>query len=381
MPSFFLTKVLYAFILPVEVANEKASVIYATYGENKKTIYQDKMVYPIIDCLLKKEQDSYLNITFSRKCDNEFFKSEFIQEKLNVFEFFLSLFYFDKNYFKDFYFTWKIYFSILAYSDRGEGKMNTNTRYFHFLKVFFGARYLSIKYRNVVGRNVKRVYVTQYYNVRMLALIKICNTRGIKVFDVQHGYIGTDHPAYDKSLRLNTDYKPNGFCVFDNEYCNYIRAFYPSSNIEITNWEHLRAFHDVSKAKTGSKRILYSVQWGTPLPAVLESMVRKYSNVQWVFRMHPLEFDKRDDLGQIASMEHVSIEEKGVNLVESILQSDIHITWNSSLCFEAEQLGVISYYFSEHDKVRFVDTNGNEKKLIRYLPLNNYETVLDELLG
>ncbi len=376
-----MKKLIERFIKPVDnPSGGSPLVLYATYGENKKTKYNDQFVYPILDSKIKSETQPYLNLTFGKKCINELYPSFFIEEKLSVIEFLFSLFYIDKFYFRDFRFIWNIYFSILAYSDRGWGKMNKRAKYYHFIRVFFGHRYLFFKYRNLVCSSVKKVYVTQYYNVRMLALVRICNTRKIPVFDVQHGYIGEDHPAYDKSLSLETLCKPSGFYVFDNDAAEYVKK-YTDSLIEISNWMHLHTFNNFQRNKNLPPRVLFSVQWGTPLPAnELVTMINKYSHVNWVFRMHPLETAERSDLESVFSLKNVTIEESGVNLVESLLQSDIHLTWNSSLCFEAEQLGVPSYFISPKDIIRFVDSSGIPKKLITYLPLDDFEPYLSPVL-
>ena len=360
--------------------NEHYKVIFATYGENKKILNGYKLIYPIIDTLVLDERSYFLYLTFSQRCDNEYVQSYFVNEKLSLREFFFSLFLIDRKYFQDLFFIYKLYNSELAYSDLGNGKLKKHTKFYHFLKVFFVSRYFSVKYRSLIGPDVEKLYLTQYYNIRMLGLVRACNLRGVKVLDVQHGYLGMDHAAYNDILSFNSSYKPNGFCVFDEGTAKYIKNLAGESYLEITNWKHLKSFHRKPNDIKKSKRVLYSLQWGIPIPDELKEIVRNYENVDWVFRRHPLESKEREDMKEIVAMKHVMIEPPSINLVDSLLASDVHITWNSSLCLEAEQLGLISFFLSEHDKVRFVTDDGQEKKLIKYLSVSSYSSELDGLL-
>lgn len=360
--------------------NEHYKVIFATYGENKKIIYDDKLMYPIIDTLVLDERSYFLNLTFSQRCDNEYVQSRFVKEDLSLREFFFSLFFIDRKYFQDLFYIYMLYNSELAYSDLGNGKLKKYTKFYQFLKVFFVSRYFAVKYRNLIGPNVEKLYLCQYYNIRMLGLVRACNLKGIKVLDVQHGYLGMDHAAYNNILTLKSSYKPNGFCVFDEGTAKYIKNLAGDSYLEITNWKHLKSFHRKPNDNKKRKRVLYSLQWGTPIPDKLKVIVLNYENVDWVFRMHPLESKVREDIKEIVTMKHVMIEPPCINLVDSLLASDVHITWNSSLCLEAEQLGVISFFLSDHDKVRFVTDDGQEKKLIKFLSDSSFSYELDRLL-
>lgn len=363
------------------INGETYNLVFATYGENKKTAYKNGLIYPIIDTIILDEKKPFLNLTFGEKCTNEFVPSVYVKEKLSAIEFFFSLFFFDKNYIKDLFFIYKLYHSVLAFSDLCNGRMKKKTKSYYFLVVFFVSRYLSIKYRKVIAQNVEKVYLTQYYNIRMLGLVRACNLRGVKVLDIQHGYIGMDHPAYNDILSLKSFFKPSGFCVFDEEAVAYIHNFDKKVDFEITNWKHLAISKKESIKNNNRKRVLYSLQWGTPIPPFLIEIVREYKNTDWVFRMHPLEINEREDMNELRKMNHVKLEEPGVNLVDSLFSSDVHMTWNSSLCFEAEQLGVPSLFLSDHDKVRFVTGNGQERKLIKFLSFDTYKSELDKILA
>lgn len=357
-------------------SNTIKKTLFITYSQNKKTIYKGKFIYPIFDCLLLDNKESNLNLSFGDRISDEYHESVNVDVRFSFLGFFLSLFYIDKMYLKDFMTIYRLNNNALSHSDNGDGTTKRNNLKLRILKAFFVSRYLSIKFKPLVS-DAAKVYVTQYYNIKMLAIIRACNRVNVPVLDIQHGYCGPEHPAYAEIMACDSTYIPSGFVVFDDNFKKYILQ-YTKKSIEITNWKHLTCFNDGPKKEGGQKVALYSAQWGTPLTDFVYELLKAYPKVQWIFRIHPLDTAERADVVLLKNYPNANIEFSSQNLATSISNSDVHLTWNSSVAFEAEHLGIPSFYFSKEDIPRFENREVG-KNLIFFIDENNFK-ILDEYL-
>ncbi len=349
---------------------------FVTYGINKQVPrYDTKACYPVVDCHLIDRASPANYFVIGEPVANELIKSLAIPRRIEWREFLLSLVLVDMSLFSDIRFLFRLFAknngsSVSPLNNQRGRRVN---RFLHILKALLVSRYVSLKFLDIAERS-PRILVTQYYCSMMLGVVRAARLCGTSVIEIQHGYIGADHYAYNRRAMFSgtSTYRPSSFLVFTPSFKEQIERC-TGLPAESTNFLHLRRF--VQPPKPGSPpKILYSLQWATPVPHEFGQAIKLFHNYQWIFRFHPLEESERQDLQWLSQLPNVEFERDKL-LSDSLADSSAHITFNSSTCFEAQQLGVPSFYFDPQAKARF---DGNP--LIHYLSIESGFEALKQFL-
>ena len=215
------------------------------------------------------------------------------------------------------------------------------------------------------------------------ALCRACHEQGIFVFDMQHGYIGPKHPGYGEAFQIGRDRQEMADCIlcWDEDSAASIQGWTSRKQVElrvignpwinkfVTRREQdkvVRFFEDrrhTDRSGGARPRILVSLQWGlddptlTPnqdlfddafMPKALETVIRHtQGQYDWTLRPHPVQYLDRKTFK--ALKQHVA-ERFGSTIKISeneplpfvLSNTDLHITYNSSVVIEAEFFGVPS---------------------------------------
>ncbi len=222
-----------------------------------------------------------------------------------------------------------------------------------FLKSFYGFLFSKI--------NPKYIFAI----MPDLILCSQSRKRNIKIFDVQHGGIETNHIWYllrtknkgDKKFVLNS---PTNYFVWNNETKNILNNMgVDKKNIVVVNIPKLKIENQESfkalKSKTNqfSNTLLITLQWNKwygenlleLLPLNFISAIQRLKDTLIIFKFHPMiyAYEKKR---QISSIENIKknldptssiIYETNVSLHESIKLCNLHITINSSTALIANE--------------------------------------------
>jgi hypothetical protein len=189
----------------------------------------------------------------------------------------------------------------------------------------------------------------------MLGVVGAFRALGKPVWDIQHGYLGPSHDAYNNSaaFALDSRFKPTGFLVWDENFGDHVAAVL-GAPWRSTGHAHLKlAGARVLPRAAGRCSVLYTLQWSTPVPASIEHAVHADTAVDWTFRMHPTDTSPRLDLEGLRRAANVRIVGAEQPLAQAIAEADLHITMNSSVVHEAAVIGVPSIYFDPIGHERF----------------------------
>ena len=189
----------------------------------------------------------------------------------------------------------------------------------------------------------------------MLGLVAAFRRSGKPAWDVQHGYIGPSHDAYNNAaaFALKTALKPSGFIVWDEHFGRYVESTL-CTPWRSTGYAHLKMFMQLVPPRAdGRRRVLFTLQWGTPVPPSVIIEATRSSALDWTFRMHPNERSNRPDLHLLRGLPWVQVVDCRNPLALDIASSDLHVTFNSSVVHEAAVLCVPSLFFDPICRERF----------------------------
>ena len=215
----------------------------------------------------------------------------------------------------------------------------------------------------------KFVFVVCYYSLVNMALLSVCERKGIPTVDIQHGVQGHFHLAYGSWSRVPSygyNVLPNYFLVWSEEEKNAIgdwsrkaggqhRALV-AGNLWLESWRDSnspqRAWFEPFLQKylvrpEGKVRILVTLQPICYPPAWFFAYLKKNSSRfdVWI-RLHHTMIEKQRDVEKLIKLYELT----DANLMEAtelplpgvLLLSDIHITLFSSVVIEAAQFHVPS---------------------------------------
>lgn len=206
-----------------------------------------------------------------------------------------------------------------------------------------------------------------------------CHKRGVWVADVQHGVIADTHPWYGEAFRVGDpgEYLPDAFLLWDSGsekvIAKWARAKSISMHVIGNRWlarfarplkddrlvaELSRNYEHEATKDNEKKTILVSLSWGEDnipngfIVDGLENVIRKTAHIyRWLIRLHPNQirgfatdegprFVKyfNNNLRGCAEWEQAT----RAPLPVILKNIDLHISWHSSVCIEAAQMGVKS---------------------------------------
>ena len=206
-----------------------------------------------------------------------------------------------------------------------------------------------------------------------------CRKRGIWVADVQHGVIADTHTWYGESYRGTdpVEYLPHEFLVWDHGSADVIDNWAAPKGVHSrvigNRWvarfageqprdamaqELVQKFEQDLQADDSRKTILVALSWGDYnipngfMVEGLENVIRKTSDkYRWLIRLHPNqlrgfrthESGRFFDYFEQRLRGHAEWEAATVNALPAVLaRVDLHVSWMSSVCMEAAQMGIRS---------------------------------------
>lgn len=214
------------------------------------------------------------------------------------------------------------------------------------------SRYYAYRFRNI-AETFDQARIIVYYGAAMLGVVYAFRRLGKPVCEIQHGYIGPSHNAYNKErIALpRSFYAPSSFVVWDERTANFLQIM-GAQDIEIVGYRHLTNF-TTARGEIRKHVVLVTTQWLTPLPRVLTKLVTRFDHVTWRFRLHPLESDARTDIGAFLRQGNVELSRPENTLADDLAESVLHLTEHSSAVHEAAALGVFSVFCDPMGLERF----------------------------
>lgn len=196
-----------------------------------------------------------------------------------------------------------------------------------------------------------------YYNTPLFALNYLANKYDIQIADMQHGGVGADHPMYNfKNLNTKLNTIPKSFIVWDEVTHDYLVSIFSSNcGYSIKNegnlWLNYIIESDTYKI-SGSKIILYTMQYPYFEDSIIESIRETRSDYKWWIRMHPrYQSRKKELISQLKNeglLEKVEFDNSNKLPLPILLQkSTVHISAFSGSIIEASIIGVPSIIISE----------------------------------
>ncbi len=304
--------------------------------------------------VLKKGGNNQVYITIGSLPQDEVISSFHLSRTINPLGFILSCLFLRGIDFKNYQFLNLLYEAPRLCWLKSGGRWHEwrwFRRYMAF-RNFLIAHYFSLKFRELAIR-CEGVYVLVYYNAIMLGVISAFRKLGKEAWDVQHGYLGPDHDAYNnvRAFAIDSTLKPTGFLVWDNRFGAHIES---ALKMPWEKSEYIIKKSDLSRSKySGHFTVLYTLQWGVLIPDVVQVAVKNSLDIQWVFRKHPFDSSSHNDLNWLQQMPNCSISDSSESLASALSRCNLHITFNSGATHEAAALGIQSIFLDKEYAIRF----------------------------
>lgn len=239
--------------------------------------------------------------------------------------------------------------------------------------------------------------------------IDLCNASydlNVWLADLQHGVITQSHPYYGKDFIVSKKIIdiPKHFLLWDKSSEQIIAEWKNTKNVETTIIGNLALLDSIFDKKNkhvnnfaNNNLILISLQWGLDedenssqifyeniLSNELIKVINDNLNYKWFLRLHPVQLRDSEFIFQklaqilpndviIFSKQHISS-----SLLDILMQTKIHITYNSSVTIEAAKIGVPTILLDSrlNDYGIYKDYFFDEKKSgIAKVVENNYQEI------
>jgi|688.fasta_scaffold103714_1 hypothetical protein len=213
-----------------------------------------------------------------------------------------------------------------------------------------------------------------YYNSLNLAAIfcfKVIKNKA--VIDIQHGYIGKEHPAYSSKLK-NNYLIPNILLLWKNQNTHYLK--------NIFKLKYLNYPLKIKKKNTTSFIIGISLQT-FPVNQLLLEIINNFKEEKkftFFFKRHPMDVKDaklREDLKLIRNQKNVKFSSKD-NIVEWLSNIDLHITHSSSVIIEAAFSKIPTVTFEKNTLKMYQDIK-NIDNYLKYINLTKFEKYLKSI--
>jgi hypothetical protein len=333
------------FIIPFAVQTNGGPA-YFQYAHQKATMVENRHVSVFLDpFILDLKDQSYTNIVFGEILGKEFIESIQIPRAVIWHEFLISLLLLDTQTLRN------CWFLLLLHRNMPSRDMPVHW-ILYSIRTLLIANYFSLKLRKVAETS-NSAYVLVYYNAIMLGVVDAFRRLGKDVWDVQHGLLGPTHDAYNNSraFKLKSSFIPNKFLVWNSDFGKHVESVLGVQCWKSTNYRHLNMFEQSSVFFERSDSILYTLQWTGPVPEEVEIAVRELKHIQWIFRRHPFESHNRPDLAWINEYDNAKVVDASEPLALSLSKCFLHITYISSVVFEASSLNIPSIILCKLESV------------------------------
>ena len=323
---------------------------FLIYSFQKSVLVENRVACPLMDPIVRMKSDgAYTYVAIGSLDVEEVIPSFHLPRKVNPLELALSLLFLQRVDIANYRFLNVLYDSPMLCLLKSGGRWH-EWRWFRrclALRNFLLAHYFSLKFRTLALR-CERAYVLVYYNAIMLGVVSAFRKLGKEAWDVQHGYLGPDHAAYGNAtaFAIPSTFRPSGFLVWDSRFGRYIESML-KMRWESTGNHHLQSDKPAEARRKDGFTVLYSLQWGTPIPEGVQVAAERHAGVRWVFRRHPFDDPQRNDLNELKAMPNCSISDSSESLGDALRKCDLHVTFNSGVVHEAAALGIPSVFLDK----------------------------------
>lgn len=183
---------------------------------------------------------------------------------------------------------------------------------------------------------------------------------GITVVDIQHGGMNPYHPIvrkWDHAPLKGYQLLPDIFWCWSRRSASYIdfpqstphRAVVggnPKAALEFIDSKAVDQPQDIESrpSSTAKLRILVALQYGVEpllMPHVMQALIKHADRYDWVFRLHPMGWNRADEAIEKLNLERDKLEKDSrVPLHIQLPQMDLVLTNASTIIFEAKEYGV-----------------------------------------
>jgi hypothetical protein len=194
-------------------------------------------------------------------------------------------------------------------------------------------------YYKKTAKNYEALYVVCYYNTCNLAPILAFKLMNKPVYEIQHGYMGTDHFCYNKKIILSKNiFIPNKFILWRGENIPYLN---------INSVIHNNSYPEVKKFKKKTKKIVigFTMSVEQISNSVVNFINKNSENYIWLIKQHPtddMNLLERDDIKKISLNKNIILKDKTLSVQEFLKNANIHFTEDSSSVYEAYFCGIYS---------------------------------------
>lgn len=315
------------------------NVLYVGYANHKRVI-NGLLISPMIDSLILsyRSLESASSVTLGVVEGQELVRSRCVPDKVPLLSFLRAQLIAGLPRIQDLKFIFDL-FRPNNYADLVFPVPRWKWRIFA-LRSYLVARYYSVLFATEAATH-DEVRVLVYYGARMLGVVMAFRRLNKPVLDVQHGYIGVSHNAYNRPEICGTGslLEPTGYVLWSKEFHDRTPAIRNKFAI-YSEYIHLKIFSSPSRERDPQPTVLVALQWGTPLPSFLALMADRFPTVLWRLRLHPLDSDNRKDLVPLLSKPNIKKSKPESPLAKDLCDASLLITVNSSIIHEAAALGL-----------------------------------------
>ncbi len=211
------------------------------------------------------------------------------------------------------------------------------------------------------------VFVYAYYADYFLPIVYAAKSLGIKVVDVQHGVIGREHFAYthwNGIEKKQMNFIPDYFLTWDRKVTQYINDFSSEICTAVTVANLYTAYKIALQKKqvnlecmlghgVAMKHHILVTSGSRKIPSPLLQIINNVKDVFWHIKLHPRYTDDEKLLFYHETINNINAKiysKNEVDLYQLLELCQLHLTEESAVAIEADQLGLNTIVFSESGK-------------------------------
>lgn len=251
--------------------------------------------------------------------------------------------------------------------------------------------------------NIRKEYITYYnyilarikpkiilivcaYAVDGMFLCEAAHKRHIPVVELQHGWMGDEHIAYNFKTKMRLSTFPDYFFSFGRFEKELTRFPIPKSHIIPVGYPELESKHTTYKAKRGDKKVILFISALSTTTAKFADAVAKMldeNKYQVVVQLHPFEYSCwKETIGKYLT--HPAIKVVGSyehSVYESLAQADWVVGNYSTVLSEAQMFDVkvAVMKFEKYQAVKFLYQNDyavlvdSPKQLVKEIETDTFQ--------
>ena len=203
---------------------------------------------------------------------------------------------------------------------------------------------------------IKYVFLTVSYT--NFGLIKACKELGIKVVEVQHGVINSEHYGYSYHYTPNQNQFPNYLLTLGDADCDFFHNNPLNNILQVKSVGsfiieyYLNQDKSISTTQSYTSKVVVSLQdceTGISAVSTFIELAERNPNIAFYFKRRRTRLEEY--LNKFKFPKNVFFE-KDRSIYELIRDCDIHLTAYSSCALEAPSLGVRNILYNHNDKAK-----------------------------